>query len=118
VPTKVAALGERLGRLRSGAPADVLVLERHAEDPWESVLEADRRSVELVVMGGDVAYGRGDWVKKIAGPSEAEPAIAWGKDMALDLTYSVTASDSPPPRLADLRAELLARYSHTGSIFA
>jgi len=38
--------------------------------------------------------------------------------MALDLTYSVLPSDSPPPRLADLRADLLGRYKQTGPIFA
>ncbi len=38
--------------------------------------------------------------------------------MALDLTYSVAASPSPPPRLADLHAELLGRYKQTGPIFA
>jgi hypothetical protein len=82
------------------------------------VLQADRRSVELVVVGGDVAYGRRDWVDRLAGPTEREAVIAWGKQMALDLSYSVAASPSPPPRLADLRAELLARYNQTGPIFA
>ena len=115
---RIAGLGDRLGRLRPGAPADVLVLEREAADPWESVLQADRRSVELVVVGGDVAYGRRDWVDKLAGPTEREAAIAWGKQMALDLSYSVATSPSPPPRLADLRADLLARYNQTGPIFA
>jgi 5-methylthioadenosine/S-adenosylhomocysteine deaminase len=115
---RVAGLGENLGHLRAGKPADVLILERHAEDPWESVLQADRRSVELVVIGGDVAYGRSEWVKRLAGTTEPEPVIAWGKQMALDLSYSVAASPAPPPRLADLRAELLARYNDTGPIFA
>ena len=43
---------------------------------------------------------------------------AWGERMALDLTYSVIASPTSPPRLADLRAELLERYAQTGPIFA
>jgi hypothetical protein len=38
--------------------------------------------------------------------------------MALDLTYSVMASSEGPPRLEDLRAELLERYKQTGLIFA
>jgi 5-methylthioadenosine/S-adenosylhomocysteine deaminase len=88
---KVAGLGEKLGRLRPGVPADVIVLERHAEDPWESVLAADRRSLELVVVGGDVAYGRRDWVEKLLGPGEREYVAAWGKRMAVELTYSVAA---------------------------
>jgi hypothetical protein len=38
--------------------------------------------------------------------------------MALDLIYSVSASDRPPPRLADLRAALLARDPETGPVSA
>lgn len=114
----IAALGEKLGRIRPGVPADLVVLQRHHEDPWESVTLSDRRSVELVTLGGAVAYGRVDWVDQLAGPTERELVLAWGKPMALDLVYSVIASPNDPPRLAELRATLLHRHPHTGPIFA
>jgi hypothetical protein len=38
--------------------------------------------------------------------------------MVLDLRYSVTGSEGPPPRLADLRAALLGRHPQTGPILA
>lgn len=38
--------------------------------------------------------------------------------MLLDTTYSVRVAGSPPPRLADLRAALLAREIGIGPIFA
>jgi len=114
----IAGLDNQLGRLRPGVPADLLVLQRHHDDPWESVLQSDRRSVELVALGGDIAFGRRDWVEDLAGPADQEAISAWGKRMALDLAYSVVASPSPPPRLADLRALLLGRYKQTGPIFA
>ncbi|MDQ3887250.1 MAG: amidohydrolase, partial [Actinomycetota bacterium] len=71
------------------------------------------------------AYGRPDWIAALV-PGSAEPAnapalelvLAWGKPMALDTSYSVAASPAPPPRLADLRAELIARYPQVGPIFA
>jgi len=113
----IAGVAESLGRIEAGRPADLVVLERLADDPWESVLRADRRAVELVVLGGDVAYGRAEWISALAGPTEMEPVLAWGKRMALDLTYSVSASDAPPPRLADLRSALLARFPQTGPLF-
>lgn len=113
----VAALGDKLGALAEGRPADLVVLERHDRDPWESVLHADRRSVELVVIGGDVAYGRIEWIDELAGASEREPVLAWGKGMALDLTYSVLPFEKRPPRLGELRAELLARFPQIGPIF-
>ena len=73
---------------------------------------------ELPDVSGDIADGRGEWGEELAGPTEMEPVLAWGKSMALDLTYSVAASDTPPPRLADLRAAHVARYPQTGPIFA
>jgi cytosine/adenosine deaminase-related metal-dependent hydrolase len=114
----IAGLPDRLGRIAAGRVADLVVLERRAADPWESVLLSDRRAVDLVVLGGDVAYGRADWVAALAGPSQMEPVLAWGKRMALDLSYSVSASDAPPPRLADVRAALLARFPQAGPLFA
>jgi hypothetical protein len=114
----IAGLHDKLGRIAPGRAADLVVLERRAADPWESVLASDRRAVDLVVLGGDVAYGRADWVAALAGPSQMEPVLAWGKRMALDLSYSVSASDVAPPRLADLRAALLARSPQTGPLFA
>ncbi|HEX2027449.1 MAG TPA: amidohydrolase family protein [Nitriliruptorales bacterium] len=115
---RIAGLYPQLGTLRPGTPADLLVLQRHHADPWESVVSSDRRSVELVTIGGDVTYGRIAWVDALAGPTEREPVTAWGKPMALDLTYSVMASPEEPPRLANLRSQLLARYPQTGPIFA
>jgi cytosine/adenosine deaminase-related metal-dependent hydrolase len=114
----IAGLADRLGRIAPGRPADLVVLERRAADPWESVLASDRRAVDLVVLGGDVAYGRAEWVAALAGPAQMEPVLAWGKRMALDLSYSVSASDAPPPRLADLRAALLDRFPQSGPLFA
>jgi hypothetical protein len=38
--------------------------------------------------------------------------------MLLDTSYSVRATASPPPRLADLRAALLGRDIRVGPIFA
>jgi 5-methylthioadenosine/S-adenosylhomocysteine deaminase len=115
---EIAGVGDHLGRIAQGRPADLVVLERSADDPWESVVHADRRSVELVVLGGDLAYGRADWLTALSGSGELEPIVAWGKRMALDLSYSVSASDGPPPRLADLRAALLARDPEAGPVFA
>ncbi|HKF86075.1 MAG TPA: amidohydrolase family protein, partial [Candidatus Limnocylindrales bacterium] len=72
----IAGLSDHLGQLKAGRPADILVLERRHPDPWEAVVEAAPSSVELVVLGGDVAYGRADWVRSLAGiaPGGPDPA--------------------------------------------
>jgi hypothetical protein len=115
---EIAGLGDRLGQLAPDRVADVVVLERHVEDPWENVVEADPSWVELVAIGGDLAYGRADWIEELAAPSGKEDLVAWGKPMALDTSYVVQAGTAASPRLRELRERLLGRYPQTGPIFA
>jgi cytosine/adenosine deaminase-related metal-dependent hydrolase len=114
---QIAGVGDLLGRLEAGRAADVVVFERSHPDPWESIARSDPSDVELVVLGGNLAYGRSDWIQLLTPSGEAEAAVAWGKPVALDTTYSVAAAPSAPPRLADLRAALLGIYPQTGPIF-
>jgi 5-methylthioadenosine/S-adenosylhomocysteine deaminase len=117
----IAGLGEHLGRLEAGRPADILVLERRVDDPWENVLAADPAWIELVTIGGDLSYGRPDWIRAVADPAAVEAledVLAWGKPMVLDTRFTVNQPDAPPPRLADLRAALIDRYPRIGPIFA
>jgi 5-methylthioadenosine/S-adenosylhomocysteine deaminase len=117
---QIAGLGDHLGMLAPGRPADLLVLERRREDPWTNVVDADPSWIELVTIDGDLAYGREDWMRNLAdaqGAARAEPVLAWGKPMLLDTSYAV-APHAPPPRLAELRAALIAAYPQVGPIFA
>ncbi|HYJ73993.1 MAG TPA: amidohydrolase family protein [Kineosporiaceae bacterium] len=116
----IAGLADHLGSLAAGRPADVLVLERHHEDPYENVCEADPSWVELVLIGGDVTYGRSDWFATLtsgaAGPT-IEPLVAWGKTMTLDNGYRSPTGAVPPP-LRTLRTLLTTNYPPVGPIFA
>jgi 5-methylthioadenosine/S-adenosylhomocysteine deaminase len=44
---RIAELQDFVGTLEAGKVADVLVLERRREDPWENVFDAERSWVEL-----------------------------------------------------------------------
>jgi 5-methylthioadenosine/S-adenosylhomocysteine deaminase len=117
---RIAGLADHIGTLAPGRPADVLVLERHHEDPYENVCRADPSWVELVLIGGDVTYGRSDWFAGLtdaaAGPT-IEQLIAWGKTMTLDNGYRAQAAGPPPP-LSQLRTWLTSNYAPVGPIFA
>lgn len=115
---EIAGLGNTLGHLAADGVADILVLERHIEDPWENVVDADPSWVELVMIGGDLAYGRADWIESLAAPAEKEDLIAWGKQMVMDTSYVARPAGTTSPRLHELRARLLDRYPLTGPIFA
>ena len=115
-------LDAHIGSLTPGRAADVLVLERHHDDPYESVCLADPGWVELVLIGGDVAYGRPDWFQTLTagatGPT-VEQLFAWGKPMTLDTGYRSggTGADDAVP-LSTLRSLLTAAYPPVGPIFA
>jgi hypothetical protein len=115
---RIAGLETFLGALDAGRPADILVLERRMDDPWENVASADPSWVELVMIGGDLAYGRADWIGPLTGAYQLEPVLAWGKPLVLDTRYSVRQPGAMPPKLADLRASLIERYPRVGPIFA
>ena len=114
----IAGLAGRLGDLQPGMPADVCVLERSHEDPWESVLRSGPSAVQLVAIGGRLVYARTDWYDRLTEDPQGEPVWAWGRQMTLDTTYSVRAGASPSPRLAELRKAILAEYLSAGPIFA
>jgi 5-methylthioadenosine/S-adenosylhomocysteine deaminase len=75
--------------------------------------------VQLVTIGGDLAYGRADWMNELLDDtSELESLVAWGNRMLLDTSYAAAGTDAPPPRLLEVRQRLLERYPQTGPIFA
>jgi 5-methylthioadenosine/S-adenosylhomocysteine deaminase len=114
----IADLDAHIGSLATGRMADILVLERHHDDPWLNVVEASPSWVRLVTIGGDLVYGDEALINRVADTSTMEEVWAWGRPMVLDTSYSVRASGSPAPRLAQLRAALLARDLRVGPIFA
>ena len=95
VAARVAGLSDHLGSLAVGLPADLLVLERHHTDPYESVCLADPSWVELVSIGGDITYAREDWFGQLSGNAASptiESLVAWGKPMRLDNGFQSSAT--------------------------
>jgi 5-methylthioadenosine/S-adenosylhomocysteine deaminase len=118
---EIAGLSDKLGKLADGRPADLVVFERRFQDPWENVVEADPSWVDLVMIDGDLAYGRADWMTGLTDPGDherLEPLVAWGQEMMLDASYAAVAPAEEPPRLSKLRADLIREYPPVGPIFA
>jgi len=118
---EVAGLEGKLGSLEVGRVADLVVMARQDDDEFESVADSTPADVELVMIGGDVAYGRDDWVSQLAADPKdpnLEPVIAWGRRMLLDTSFEVTPGTDPTPRLATLRSSLTSVYPPVGPIWA
>lgn len=119
---RISGLADRLGTLEVGRPADLVVLRRCDPDPFESVCAAIPNDVELVLVGGGVAYGRTDWVRALAQVPDdprLEPVLAWGRSMLLDTSDAGHGPQGEPgPRLAQLRDDLTGQYPPVGPIWA
>ena len=118
---RIAALDDHLGTLERGRPADLVVLARNHPDPYESVCESIPNDVELVLIGGDIVYGRDDWVRTLAPTvvdDRLEPVLAWGRRMLLDTSFEQHPDEDPTPRLQELRDHLVQVYPQVGPIWA
>jgi 5-methylthioadenosine/S-adenosylhomocysteine deaminase len=120
----IAGLGDWLGAIAPGRPADLVVLERLTDDPWESVLRSDPAAVDLVLIGGDLVYGRADLLLDLADPADPgrltrlESLRAWGKPMLLDTRYRAGQAAAEEPPFTDVRAALITHYPQVGPVFA
>jgi 5-methylthioadenosine/S-adenosylhomocysteine deaminase len=118
VAASVAGFEDKLGALAKGRVADLVVFERHHEDPYENVCIADPSWVELVCIGGDITYGRADWFKRLSADAESptiEDLTAWGKPMRIDTGFQ---SAPDPMSLTQIRKLLTDAYPPVGPIFA
>lgn len=118
---EIAGLGDKIGTLQVGRAADLTILAKRMDDPYQNVVSAYPSWVEIVIIGGDIIYGRPDWVGALSTPADYEQVTAWGRPMLLDTRFGTPEDagiDGPPRRLAQMRAKLIARYPAVGPIFA
>ena len=118
---KIAGLEDKLGQLAKGRPADLVVLERRDAGPVGERRRGRPGWVELVMIDGDLAYGRDDWL------SDARRARPGRKPRAADRLGQADAARHElrrrrralgRPKLAKLRADLIKEYPQVGPIFA
>jgi cytosine/adenosine deaminase-related metal-dependent hydrolase len=113
VPAHVAGIDDEVGTLQAGLRADVIVLRGDAADPYGSVLRAEGRDVQLVIIDGVPLYGDATLMLKFWPGSELEPvAIARGTKMLA----TRAAGESPAALAAALRPLLEAEGSSLASL--
>ncbi len=118
---RIAGLDDRIGSLQVGRTADIVVLQKRHDDPYDNVVAAYPSWVELVMIGGDLIYGRPDWVGAVTTASDYEQVEAWGRHMLLDTRFGSpepTGDAGPPRRLSEMRQRLINRYPAVGPVFA
>jgi hypothetical protein len=100
----IAGWGDRLGKLRPGYYADLLVLDDLRGDPYENLLHATERNVRLVVIAGHARHGDAELMRTAAPAADLEAINVGGRDKAMNLRHP--SSPLNHIRFADAREAL------------
>jgi 5-methylthioadenosine/S-adenosylhomocysteine deaminase len=88
-PADAVGWGERLGRVRAGLLADLLVVARRHPDPWRNLIEATEGDLRLVMVGGRPLYGT-PGLLGVAGAGDREPIVVGGRRRQIALVDPAT----------------------------
>ncbi|HEX8857747.1 MAG TPA: amidohydrolase family protein [Actinomycetes bacterium] len=83
-PADALGWGDRIGRVKPGLLADLLVLRRHTPDPHRNLIEATERDVRLVLVGGRPVYGT-PGLMRAGGAAELEAITVGGRRRSISL---------------------------------
>jgi cytosine/adenosine deaminase-related metal-dependent hydrolase len=84
----IAGWGDKLGRLRPGYYADLLVLDKRTDDPYENLVGATEREVRLLVIAGHPRHGDRTLMQQVGlNAPELEPIRIGGREKALNLRH-------------------------------
>ena len=89
-PADALAWTKRVGRLREGLEADVLVVDDRRSDPYRNLIESTETNVRLVLVGGNARYGRTSLMRK-ANAEAIEPIPQAGRGRSISLAGSDAA---------------------------
>ncbi|HKB89486.1 MAG TPA: amidohydrolase family protein [Opitutaceae bacterium] len=112
---QLAGVEDKVGSLKSGLYADLLVIKKAGSDPYHALVHADPTDIEMVVVGGQPIYGEPDFTKKVA------PQVSWQAVMvgstAKAVTFPSATSQQPwTETMATLRGALTSLGTHLGAL--
>lgn len=84
IPAALAAVDGRLGSLKPGLQADFFVLQGDTNSPFQTLVTANPKDVQVVVIGGTPIYGTEALLKGIDATASLETFSICGMDRALN----------------------------------
>jgi 5-methylthioadenosine/S-adenosylhomocysteine deaminase len=82
-PARIAGVGDKVGAIRPGLRADLLVIDGDHNDPYRAVIEADPAEVRLVLIEGVPLYGDRQLMMRFWEPLDLEEIPAPGAQKSL-----------------------------------
>jgi 5-methylthioadenosine/S-adenosylhomocysteine deaminase len=83
-PADALGWSDRVGRVKPGLFADLLVLQRRLPDPHRNLIEATEQDIKLVLVGGRPVYGTPAFMRS-SGASQVEPITVGGRRRSISL---------------------------------
>jgi 5-methylthioadenosine/S-adenosylhomocysteine deaminase len=115
VPAKLARVDHRIGQLKAGLYADLLVIRRKEGSAYDSVVTASPADVQLVVVGGRPVYGDSTLMQQLAPDKKLALVTICGASKAVDLGNTIAAQSSWDAVKASLQ-ERLSQGPHPTSL--
>jgi 5-methylthioadenosine/S-adenosylhomocysteine deaminase len=100
-PAALAGLDDKIGTLAAGFYADILVLKKVEDDPYESIAHSTPADVQLVVIGGAAVYGEPKIMKTLLPKTSLDAISICGSPKLLDLESSSAAAGTYWGAIAD-----------------
>jgi cytosine/adenosine deaminase-related metal-dependent hydrolase len=85
IPAALAGVGDKIGSLREGFYADVLVIKGEVTLPFHQITHSDPVNVRLVVVNGMPLYGDLDLMNRLLPGNQVESLRICGSDKGLHL---------------------------------
>jgi len=95
IPAQLAGLSDKIGSIKPGYAADIIIVRRTEKDPYQSLLNASPADVRLVLIGGSPVYGDEDLMRKLAPAAAIEPLTVCGFAKALDFSSETALGEHP-----------------------
>lgn len=85
VPARMAAIDDKVGAVREGLYADLLVIEGDRTRPYHALVTARPQDVRLVLIGGQPVYGALAVMKQLGTRRSPDDLSVCGTAMAIDM---------------------------------
>ena len=108
-PATALALDAHLGRLAPGRKADLVILQRQAPTPTESLLRSHLPDVELVLVGGKPLYGTEAPLDQLR-PGQCEQLLVHGAHKRICVRDPQLGVPKSGQTLAEIQTALQAKY--------
>ena len=95
-PAQLAGLSDKIGSIKPGLYADLLIVRRTDKDAYQSLLNASPADVQLVLIGGSPVYGDEQVMRKLAPATDLESLTICGAPKALDFSTETAAQGTRP----------------------